>query len=81
MEARTIEQWEQVFAKLPAPNGENADVICARRVIGDLVGYLHPSGNENTRRRRQADKDHDSQELANAMLAFARMYFDHGIRP
>ena len=79
--SRPIVQWEEILAKLPAPNGVNSDVICANRVLGDLVGYNHPSGSMATRNRRQAIKDNDAAELANAMLAFARMYFDQGVRP
>lgn len=78
---RPAEQWDEIFKKLPAPNGLNSDVLCAERVLGDLDGYNHPSGNMTTRKKRQAAKDRDSKELANAMLAFARMYFDAGVRP
>ena len=81
MDARPIEQWEQIFAKLPAPEGFNSDVLCAARVLGDIQGYSHPSGSEATRKRRQRIKDRDAQELAHAMLAFARMYYDAGVRP
>lgn len=81
LEPRPIEQWEQIFAKLPAPEGVNADVLCAHRALGDLVGYEHPTGTERTRKRRQEAKDRDAVELSRAMIAFARMYFDAGVRP
>lgn len=81
MDPRPVEQWIEIFSKLPAPAGMNSDRICAERVIGDFVGYTHPSGSEATRKRRQANKNRDSIELKNAMIAFARMYYDAGVRP
>jgi len=81
VDPRPAEQWDQIFAKLPSPAGMNSDQICAERVLGDLIGYTHPSGSEKTRRRRQAIKNRDSIELRNAMIAFARMYIDAGVRP
>jgi len=81
MDARPVEQWIEIFGKIPAPNGVDADKLIAERVIGDLVGYEHPSGNFKTRERRQYRKDRDAQELRNAMIAFARMYYDTGVRP
>jgi hypothetical protein len=81
MDARPVEQWEQIYAKLPAPNGVDGDKIIAERIIGDLIGYEQPSGNAATRARRQARKTHDVEELANALKAYARLYIDHGVRP
>ena len=81
MDPHSAETWDTIFAKLPSPAGMNSDQICAERVIGDLVGYNHPGGSEKTRKRRQADKNRDSIELKNAMIAFARMYIDAGVRP
>lgn len=82
MDARPVEQWEQIFAKLPAPEGFNSDVLCAARVLGDIQGYSLPAlARIFATGRVQAVKDRDAQELANAMLAFARMYYDAGVRP
>lgn len=81
MDAHTAETWETILGRLPAPNGIDSDKLCAERVLGDLVGYNHPGGSEATRKRRQADKDRDALELRNAMVAFARMYIDAGVRP
>jgi hypothetical protein len=81
MEARPIEQWQQILGDVPCPNGFNMEKAMARRVIGDLVGYNHPSGSVSTRRRRQQDAERDAAELANAMTAYARMMFDAGVRP
>jgi hypothetical protein len=81
MDPRPTDQWEQIFARLPAPNGLNSDAICAERVLGDIEGYQHPTGTENTRKRRQRVKDRDVTELSRAMIAFARMYYDAGVRP
>lgn len=80
LDPRPTEQWEQIFSKLPAPNGLNSDVLCAERVLGDIEGYQPPSGSEPTRKRRQAVKSRDAIELSHAMIAFARMYFDAGVR-
>lgn len=81
MDARPVEQWTEIFGKLPAPNGVDADKLMAERVIGDLIGYEHPSGSAPTRARRQERKTRDAEELRNAMIAFARIYFDAGVRP
>lgn len=81
MDPRPIDQWSEIFGKLSAPNGESAELICANRVIGDLIGYIHPSGNNETRKRREGIRFRDANELKNAMIAFARMYFDAGVRP
>ena len=78
---RPIEQWSEILGNILAPEGQNTDKLCAFRVLGDIEGYQHPSGNEATRKHRVRIKDRDSQELANAMIAFARMYFDAGVRP
>jgi hypothetical protein len=77
MDPRPAEQWDQIFAKLPAPAGLDSDYLCAERVLGDLIGY-RPSG---PIKRRVAFKTRDATELKNAMLAFARMYYDAGVRP
>jgi hypothetical protein len=83
LEPRPVEQWEQILARLPAPNsvGVDTDMLCAERVLGDLQGYQHPGGNEATRRRRAGIKQRDAIELSRAMIAFARMYYDLGVRP
>lgn len=81
LDPRPVEQWETILGRLPALEGVNSDKICAERILGDIEGYQHPTGNERTRKRRQAVKDRDVTELRNAMLAFARMYYDAGVRP
>ena len=78
---RPVEQWSEILGRIPAPEGVNTDKLCAFRVLGDIEGYQHPSGSDATRKRRFRTMDRDSQELANAMIAFARMYFDAGVRP
>lgn len=81
MDARPVDQWTTILGKLPAPEGTNTEKLMARRIIGDLVGYNHPNGSERTRKRREIDADRDSQEIANGMIAYARMMFDAGVRP
>lgn len=81
MDPRPVDQWQKILGDLPSPNGVNSEQVMARRIIGDLVGYSHPSGKPATRARRQRDAERDAAELANAMTAYARMMFDAGVRP
>ena len=81
MDPHSIENWEKILGQVPCPEGTNADLLCARRVIGDLIGYQHPGGNQQTYKRRLGVKNRDAEELKNAMIAFARMYFDAKVRP
>ena len=60
---RTIENWMEIFGKLPSPLTESAEYSIAQRVIGDLAGYRHTS-------KWRGD---DAKGLANAMIAYARM--------
>lgn len=70
---RTPEQWEKILGDLAAPENQNSDQTCAARVLADMIGY-----------RQNVNVNSgviDVANLANAMVAFARMYFDHGVRP
>jgi hypothetical protein len=71
MDPRPIDQWTEILGKLPAPEGVVPEMIMARRILGDLVGYAH----------RKFTILRDSEELAHAMIAYARMMFDAGVRP
>lgn len=78
---RPVEQWLEILGALPSPEGVSTEKIMGRRIIGDLTGYSFPSGNAQTRARREGAADRDAQEIANAMTAYARMMFDAGVRP
>jgi hypothetical protein len=81
MEPHSVDSWAKILGDLPSPEGSNSELIMARRIIGDLLGYQHPSGNGRTRLRRELTTQRDTQELANALVAYGRLYFDHGVRP
>lgn len=66
---RTVDQWLEIFAKLPAPN--SAEEAIAQRVIGDLWGYRHNSQH----------RPGDAQGLAQAFIAYARLLQQHGVAP
>lgn len=73
MDPRHPDQWEQIITKIleEIRPGEDIDIAVATRIMGDFVGYQHPNGNPKTRARRQANKDRDTIELANAIKAMA----------
>lgn len=72
MDERTIEQWTQVFEKLPAGDiSIPPEQYVANRIIGDLVGYRHAS----------KDRQRDVRELANAITAYAKLLDQHGVKP
>jgi hypothetical protein len=71
MEPRPIEDWQKILGDLPAPEGENMETIMGNRILGDMVGYRHGS----------RDRLRDAEEVGRAMVAYARMMFDAGVRP
>ena len=68
---RTVENWMKVLGDLPAPEGQNTEQLMAFRIMGDLTGYRDHAGH----------KDWDAVQLANALVAYARMMFDAKVRP
>ena len=81
MDPHTIEQWMTILGRLPAPTGRTVEEIMAERILGDILGYQHPSGGANTYRRRSLIKDRDVKELANALTAYAKMLAEYGVKP
>lgn len=67
---RTIDNWIEVFGKLPSPSTETAEQTIASFILGDLVGYRDNSSHRNS----------DVAELANALQAYARMVQQHGVK-
>ena len=64
---RTVEQWIEIFGKLPAPG--SAEEAMAQRILADMWGYRHSS-------KHRAG---DAQGLANALIAYARMLQKAGV--
>ena len=71
MISHSVETWIEIFGKLPSPLTETAEFSMANRIIGDLVGYRHTS------KHRQEDV----KNLANAMIAYARLLQQHNVTP
>lgn len=70
MTPRPIAQWTEIFEQLRAEHGAKLTAKhLAERILGDFIGYEHPTGNVATRARREARKVHDVAELANALKA------------
>lgn len=65
---RTVEQWLEIFAKLPAPN--SAEEAIAQRILSDMWGYRH-----NSQHRAG-----DAEGLANALIAYAKLLQEHGVQ-
>lgn len=71
MDVRPVDQWMQIFERLPASDIRiPVEEFVANRIIGDLVGYRHNS----------KDRQHDVSELTNAMIAYARLLDKHGVK-
>ncbi len=64
---RTVEQWIEIFNKLPAP-GSPEEAI-AQRILGDMWGYRHNSQH----------RPGDAKGLANALVAYAKMLQEAGV--
>ncbi len=71
MQARSIADWTAIFPKLPAPADVSVEQAIANRIIADLVGYQHKS------KHRVSDID----SIANALIVYAKMLHDNGVRP
>ena len=65
---QTIEQWAATFATLPAP--QSAERAIAHHILGDLLGY-----NSNSQYRIV-----DAANLENALIAYARLLQEHGVK-
>lgn len=71
MQARSIADWTAIFPKLASPADQSVEQTIANRIIADLVGYKH-----NSQHRRV-----DIDSLANALIVYAKMLADAGVRP
>lgn len=68
MEPRSVEQWMEIMRRMDVPAQARPEAAVADRILGDLVGYSHRSKN----------RTRDGGELANAMLAYARLMKEAG---
>jgi len=64
----TVEKWKDIFSVLPAPH--SAEEAIAQRIIGDMVGYKHNS-------KYRSD---DAKSLANALVAYAQLLQEYGVK-
>jgi hypothetical protein len=72
---RTVENWMMCIGNADATHEGDAQAA-ARRILGDIIGYAG-SGT------RQYDSwvNHDIQQLANALQAYARLLHQTGVTP
>lgn len=64
----TSEQWREVFSRLPAP--QSAELAIANRLISDLLGY----------RKNSIYREIDAENLATALVAYAQLLQEHGVK-
>ena len=69
--SRTVQQWREIFGRLPERGYPCTPEGMAKRIFGDLTGYNDPRNNY---------RDADAKQLANAMQAFAEMQVEKAHR-
>ena len=63
MTARTIDQWKEILAALPSPDGVPVSLLAAQRILDALISY----------RWHGKDRPNDTLQLANALEAWAQL--------
>lgn len=80
MDARPVEQWREIFSKLPSPEGVPTQIIAARRLIGDLLLSYRGPGVQRTNQYRN-DRLHDEEQIGAALVAYAQLLWQHDVNP